>query len=71
MFYFLQLGRFLGDSNQDVRSGLTDGLKSYLSKRVASITLCDGDYICLVVSVIQHIYIETPPVIIDLNCDLL
>ncbi|TKW09009.1 hypothetical protein SEVIR_6G063400v4 [Setaria viridis] len=38
-------GRFLGDSNQDVRSGLSDGLKSYLSKRVASITLCDGDRI--------------------------
>jgi hypothetical protein len=48
---------------QGVWSGLSDGLKSYLSKRVASISLCDGDYVCLVISVIQQIYIQTPPVI--------
>ncbi|CAL5064610.1 unnamed protein product [Urochloa decumbens] len=36
-------GRFLGESNQDVWTGLSDELKSYLSKRVASITLRNGD----------------------------
>ncbi|CAN6210588.1 unnamed protein product [Urochloa humidicola] len=36
-------GRFLGESNQDVWTELSDELKSYLSKRVASITLRNGD----------------------------
>ncbi|VAH35528.1 unnamed protein product [Triticum turgidum subsp. durum] len=43
MFYFLQLGHFLGDCDQGVRSRLSDGLISYLSRSVASITLCNGD----------------------------
>ncbi|CAN6166816.1 unnamed protein product, partial [Urochloa humidicola] len=36
-------GRFLGESNQDVWIELSDELKSYLSKRVASITLHNGE----------------------------
>jgi succinate dehydrogenase/fumarate reductase cytochrome b subunit len=51
MFYFLQLGCLLGDSNPDVWTGLSDGLKSYLSKSVASIAVFNGDYICLALSV--------------------
>nr|CAB3457862.1 unnamed protein product [Digitaria exilis] len=35
-------GCFLGDSNQDVWTGLSDELKSYLSKRIASITVRNG-----------------------------
>uniref|UniRef100_N1QVG4 Uncharacterized protein n=1 Tax=Aegilops tauschii TaxID=37682 RepID=N1QVG4_AEGTA len=35
--------RFLGDCDQGVRSRLSDGLISYLSRSVASITLCNGD----------------------------
>ncbi|CAL5064159.1 unnamed protein product [Urochloa decumbens] len=38
-------GRLVVDSNRDFWSGLSDGLKSYLSKSVVSITLCDGDAI--------------------------
>ncbi|KAF8772257.1 hypothetical protein HU200_005972 [Digitaria exilis] len=38
-------GRLVMDSDRDVWSGLSDGLKSYLSKSVASITLCNGDTI--------------------------
>ncbi|KAM0874398.1 hypothetical protein ACQ4PT_037448 [Festuca glaucescens] len=37
--------RFLGDSDQGVRSGLSDRPISYLSKSVASITLYNGDTI--------------------------
>jgi hypothetical protein len=51
MFYFLQLGDLLRNSKQDVWTGLSDGLKSYLSKSVASIILFNGDYIRLVFSV--------------------
>ncbi|CAN6278408.1 unnamed protein product [Urochloa humidicola] len=36
-------GRLIVDSSRDFWSGLGDGLKSYLSKSVASITLCNGD----------------------------
>ncbi|CAN6237981.1 unnamed protein product [Urochloa humidicola] len=36
-------GRLMVDSSRDFWSGLGDGLKSYLSKSVASITLCNGD----------------------------
>ncbi|CAN6182146.1 unnamed protein product [Urochloa humidicola] len=36
-------GRFLGEPNQDVWTELSDELKSYLSKRVASITLHNGE----------------------------
>ncbi|CAL5088538.1 unnamed protein product [Urochloa decumbens] len=36
-------GRFLAESNQNAWTGLSDELKSYLSKRVASITLHNGD----------------------------
>uniref|UniRef100_A0A3B6CBE2 Uncharacterized protein n=2 Tax=Triticum aestivum TaxID=4565 RepID=A0A3B6CBE2_WHEAT len=36
-------GRFLGDCDQSVRSRLSDGLISYLSRSVASITLCNGE----------------------------
>lgn len=35
------------DSTQDVWAGLHDELKSYLFKSVASITLCNGDFIFL------------------------
>ncbi|CAN6182407.1 unnamed protein product [Urochloa humidicola] len=38
-------GRLVVDCNRDFWSGLGDGLKSYLSKSVASITLCNGDAI--------------------------
>uniref|UniRef100_A0ACD5UZM8 Uncharacterized protein n=1 Tax=Avena sativa TaxID=4498 RepID=A0ACD5UZM8_AVESA len=38
-------GRFLGDSDQGVSSGLTDRPISYLCKNVASITLYNGDTI--------------------------
>jgi hypothetical protein len=69
MFYFLQLGHFLGD--KDIWTGLSDELKLYLSRSVASITLCDGNYTCLAFLAFQLIYIETHPAINDLNCDLL
>ncbi|CAL5051866.1 unnamed protein product [Urochloa decumbens] len=36
-------GHLLGDSNKDMWTGLSDELKLYLSRCVASITLCDGD----------------------------
>jgi len=36
-------GRLYGDPNEDVWTGLSDEQKSYLSKTVASITLCNGD----------------------------
>nr|CAB3454170.1 unnamed protein product [Digitaria exilis] len=35
-------GHLLGDSNKDMWTGLSDELKLYLSRSVASITLCDG-----------------------------
>ncbi|XP_022680050.1 uncharacterized protein LOC101782778 [Setaria italica] len=38
-------GCFFGESNQDVWTGLGDELKSYFSKHVASITLCNGNTI--------------------------
>ncbi|KAF8700656.1 hypothetical protein HU200_034003 [Digitaria exilis] len=38
-------GHLLGDSNKDMWTGLSDELKLYLSRSVASITLCDGDTI--------------------------
>ncbi|XBI94103.1 hypothetical protein VPH35_030811 [Triticum aestivum] len=39
-------GRFLGDCDQSVRSRLSDGLISYLSRSVASITLCNVLFSC-------------------------
>ena len=53
------------DSTQDVWDGLSDVIKSYLSRSVASIALRDGDYMLLVFSIFQQIYIETPPIIND------
>nr|CAB3457806.1 unnamed protein product [Digitaria exilis] len=35
-------GHLLGDSNKDMWTGLSDELKLYLSRSVASITLCDA-----------------------------
>jgi hypothetical protein len=56
MFYSLQLGDLLWNSKQDVWTGLSDGLKSYFSKSVASIILFNGDYTLSLLSFLTSIY---------------
>ena len=56
MFYFLQLGDLLWNSKQDVWTLLSDELKSYLCKSVASIILFNGDYTLSLLSFLTSIY---------------